>query len=141
MTLQNEDVFFGGNSPFIDIAPSPQWGFEKKLKAHIGESSWSVIRDHIKNRVGGCCEFCQASPGGGGLFKQKASPFKIDFRFQRDTPAGTDILRRIIYICEPCRNTIHLRQTDINSEKLSPEFSPFRVAIDRLCVFHRRTPQ
>ncbi len=56
-----EDRDFGGNRPYIDLTNVGQWGQIKAIAKHIGQKQWSTIEEHIKNRVNGTCELCNAN--------------------------------------------------------------------------------
>lgn len=133
-TAKFEDRFFGADKPYIDLTPANQWG--ASIVGHIGASAWAAIEAHVAQRVSHVCELCGASESVQGVMGHRAHKFKIEMRFEHDEESRIAILRRLLHVCVPCSQAIHLRQTALQSKKMPPERSPFIGAVACLVKFH-----
>lgn len=131
-----EDKTFGGDKPYIDLTPFAEWNLEKVIVQHVGKNKWLKIKEHVQARVNFSCELCGASSDNIGEMGKKAHKHKIDFRFLHDEESGIATLIRIINVCVPCYQAIHIRQTEIQSKKMSISRSPLVGAIARLSYFY-----
>lgn len=129
-----EDKNFGGNKPYIDLTDVGQWGQSKAIAEHVGKESWLMIEKHIKTRVNGTCELCNASETEKGIFGQKANKFKIEFRYSIDDNSKIATLHRVMYVCASCSQMIHLRQTQMRG------IEQYQRAIKRLSKVHNLQP-
>lgn len=132
-----EDKEFGGNKPYIDLTPLNSWG--PNLAKHIGKENWISIEKHVCERVNYTCELCSASPKTAGIMGKKANKFTIELRFEHNEATKIATLRRLINVCVPCYQAIHIRQTELMSRHMQKERSPLIGAIARLCIFHNLT--
>lgn len=135
--IKLEDRLFGGDKPSIDLTPLNEWG--KPIIKHIGQSAWAGIETFAARRAQGTCELCGASPEKAGVMGRRANKFTIEFRFSHDEATKIATLRRLVHVCIPCNQSIHLRQTELQSSRMSPERSPMVGAIARLKHFHGMT--
>lgn len=140
MQAKTEDRTFGGNTPYIDLTPLNLWGDENKVARHIGKKNWESVRSHIVSRVQNTCELCGASPKIAGVIGRRSNKFDVEFRFEHDYARKVATLRRLIHVCVPCYQSIHLRQTQIKSARMPPDRSPMIGAIARLEHFHGKDP-
>jgi hypothetical protein len=63
----------------------------------------------------------------------------VELRFSHDDHRKIATLRRLLHVCIPCNQAIHLRQTELVSKNMPPERSPLIGAIARLANFHSMT--
>lgn len=129
-----EDKLFGSKVPRIDLTPLNLWG--KQIIKHVGQKQWDVICAHVVERAGGACELCGASPKVPGVMGRRSTKFDIELRFEHDEARKLATLKRLVHVCVPCYQAIHLRQTQLMSEKMPAERSPMIGAIARLKHFH-----
>ena len=129
-----EDKFFGGKLPSIDLTPLDLWG--KQIIKHVGQRQWGLICAHVENRACGACELCGASPKIPGAMGRRSTKFEIDFRFEHDEGGMLAVLKRLVYVCVPCYQSIHLRQTELMSKNMPVGRSPMIGAVARLKHFH-----
>lgn len=129
-----EDKSFGGDKAYIDLTDIGLWGQVKTIKHHIGEKNWTTIEKHIKDRVNGVCELCNASEMEKGIFGEKAHKFKIEFRYKIDDDSKIATLKRMMYVCTSCSQMIHLRQTQIQG------IHQYKRAVERLSKIYNLKP-
>lgn len=133
-TIRTEDQAFGGNKPYIDLTPLNEWG--KPIIKHIGMAAWASIERFVAERMHGTCELCGSSPNTAGVLGRRANKFTVELRFSHDETTKIATLRRLLHVCVPCNQAIHLRQTELQSSRMPPERSPMIGAIARLVHFH-----
>lgn len=133
-TTKLEDREFGGNKPYIDLTPLNEWG--KPIIKHIGKAAWANIEAFAAQRVHGACELCGSSPDTAGVMGRRANKFTVELRFSHDEASKIATLHRLVHVCVPCSQAIHLRQTELQSSRMPPERSPMVGAIARLKHFY-----
>lgn len=133
----NDDREFGGNKPFIDLTPEDLWG--GTIKAKIGAEGLSMLEGCVAARAGHVCELCGAGKGIQGFMGKGATKFKVEPRFAYDDRTQVATLKRLMHICNQCGQSIHLRQTQIQSQGMPSFRSPMIGAIARLVKFHNVT--
>lgn len=133
-TVRLEDRAFGGDKPYIDLTPLNEWG--KPIIKHVGKKTWAAIEAFVAQRAHGACELCGAGPDKVGVMGRRANKFAIELRFSHDETTKIATLRRLVHVCVPCNQSIHLRQTELLSSRMPPERSPMIGAIARLAQFH-----
>ena len=129
-----EDKTFGGNKANIDLTDVGLWGQIKTIVPHIGEQNWLTIEKHVKDRVNGVCELCNASETENGIFGQKAHKFNIEFRYKIDDNSKIGTLHRVMHVCASCSQMIHLKQTQRQG------IEQYKRAVERLCKIHNLQP-
>lgn len=131
-----EDKLFGSAVPSIDLTPRDHWG--GVIIKHVGNTQWEAVRNHVRDRVGGVCELCGASRNVPGVMGRRSTKFDIELRFEHDENSKVATLKRLVHVCVPCYQAIHLRQTQLISAKMPPERSPMIGAVARLKHFHNK---
>lgn len=125
-----EDKTFGGPALYIDLTPTKLWGAQGKQL--VGDKIWAEIEALVARRVGYTCELCQASTKTAGLMGRKAHKFCTELRFEHNDVTRVARLRRLMFVCVGCSQSIHLRQTQLISEYMTPPRTPYTGATARL---------
>lgn len=106
--LPGEDRTFGPGL-FVDLVPSSCWF--TNARSCISAQDWERVRRLVTTRAGRRCEACRR-----GEDRSQGRWLEAHERWEYDTRARRQILRRLVCLCTDCHSTTHFGLAQLRGE-------------------------
>jgi len=116
-----DDRTFGGNELYVDLIPSTSW--YSSARKFTDERDWEKLSKYIKERVHHKCEccgiVCKTNKNGKYIYRKiiNNNEFWMECheRWEYNYETKTQILKRLIGICNFCHRATHMGKARIDS--------------------------